>query len=776
MPNPEDISVTDSPNEKKSLRSIFQKLFGAKQRRAFLLFLAATVLIYCFYLFICAPKRYDLKVGSIAHETITATKDVVDEVATDEKRNSAASSVEPTYHFQEGIAEQVVSDLDTLFCELRLIQQYGLTLRDGDETPAQIRAKNFTEDEINYANELSKSVTLSRYQILTLLRTDTTEFENMVSTVETAVSNSMTATVREGQTNQAVQNIIQIVGYRLDVSLTQNVVPTVLRACIRPNMIIDQEATDINRENARNAVENVTYLQGQNIIREGERVSSNQIEMLRSLGLLKDNQYDFSTYWGAAILVFLCMFSLYIQLRILNPELITDTRKLAVTLIVIVLSVAIAVCFLKLFNAYFIPLSLGCMLLTVLLGSNVGFVSIIPLAVLTAGLSAGSNAGYVNEMLHLFLMSSISGIVSVQFLSNKPMRTRLILSGLMSAALNALIMIALTAMTSSDLKTIYANIGWACGGALVSGILALSLQPIFENVFHLATASKLLELVNPDQPLLRRLLIEAPGTYHHSIVVANLAEAAAERVGGNSLLARAGAYYHDIGKLKRPQYFSENQMGTNPHDTTDPYISSAIITSHTSDGVFMAQQEHLPIELQDIISQHHGDTATMFFYHKALQMANGSPIDVNDFRYTEKRPQTKEATIVMLADTVEAAVRSMKDPTPNGIRKFIERLIRNKLEDGQLTDSPILICDLDDIADAFTNVLKGVFHERIEYPKMSVQAQAAMQQLSQVMKENAQASATNENETSQATVTPSSADDNPSNTEINEESRVLNEN
>ena len=152
------------------------------------------------------------------------------------------------------------------------------------------------------------------------------------------------------------------------------------------------------------------------------------------------------------------------------------------------------------------------MLLTVLLGSNVGFVSIIPLAVLTAGLSAGSNAGYVNEMLHLFLMSSISGIVSVQFLSNKPMRTRLILSGLMSAALNALIMIALTAMTSSDLKTSYANIGWACGGALVSGILALSLQPIFENVFHLATASKLLELVNPDQPLLRRLLIEAPGT------------------------------------------------------------------------------------------------------------------------------------------------------------------------------------------------------------------------------------------------------------------------
>ena len=146
------------------------------------------------------------------------------------------------------------------------------------------------------------------------------------------------------------------------------------------------------------------------------------------------------------------------------------------------------------------------------------------------------------------------------------------------------------------------------------------------------------------------------------------------------------------------------------------------------------------MEIQEIISQHHGDTATMYFYHKALQMANGSPIDINDFRYHEKKPSSKEAAIVMLADTVEAAVRSMKDPTPNAIEKFIERLIRGKLEDGQLTESPILICDLDDIVEAFTSVLKGVFHERIEYPKMSVQAQAAMQQLSQVVKKNAESS------------------------------------
>lgn len=704
--------------------------------KRFLCFFIATVLIYCLYLFVCAPKRYDLKVGSIARDTITATKDVVDEVATAERVRSASNAVEPIYRFQEGVAESVGNDLDSIFSELRLVQQYGLTLRDGTETPSQIRTKSFSDEEIEYANGFLHIITLNRYQISTLLRTDTADFETMVSTVETAVQNSMNATVREGQTTQAIDNIKQIVGYRLDVSLNQNIIPIVLKACIKPNMVIDQEATDLARGTASENVEKVMYLQGQNIIRAGERVSQNQIEILRSLGLLKDNQYDFSVYGGAAILVCLSMLCLYIILKQLKNDILISNRKLSVVLIVIVLSVMFAVVCLKIFNAFFIPVTMGCMLLTVLFGAEAGFSSVIPIAVLTAGLSAGSNSGYLAEMLLLFLMCSISGIVCVKYLSTRPMRTRLIIAGIIAAVLDILIILAINVMTSSNLEASLENIAWACAGALLSGVLAMSLQPVFESIFHLATATRLVELINPDQPLLRRLLLEAPGTYHHSIVVANLSEAAAERIGANTLLARAAAYYHDIGKLKRPQYFSENQMGTNLHDNTDPYISSAIITSHPSDGLFLAQQEHLPVEIQEIISQHHGDTATMFFYHKALQMANGSPIDINDFRYHEKKPSSKEAAIVMLADTVEAAVRSMKDPTPGAIEKFIEQLIRGKLEDGQLTESPILICDLDDIADAFSSVLKGVFHERIEYPKMSVQARAAMEQLSQTVQNN----------------------------------------
>lgn len=252
----------------------------------------------------------------------------------------------------------------------------------------------------------------------------------------------------------------------------------------------------------------------------------------------------------------------------------------------------------------------------------------------------------------------------------------------------------------------------------LSGALAVALQPAFEGIFHLATPSRLLEITNPNQPLMKRLMLEAPGTYHHSIIVANLAEAAADQIGANAYLARAGAYYHDIGKLKRPGYFSENQHGSNPHEKTDPYVSAAILTSHTKDGALMAQKEHLPPEIQDIILQHHGVTPVMFFYHKALQMSDGKHVDINDFRYSGPKPRTREASIVMMADSIEAAVRSMKDPTPKAIDQYIERLIRGKLEDGQLSECPLSLGDIDQICNAFSSILKGVYHERIEYPKV----------------------------------------------------------
>ena len=683
-----------------------------------LLVFAAFLIIVIIFFCVCTPKKYDLRAGAISHVTVDATKDVVDEVTTEEKRNQAAATVEPNYHFQQGVKEEVMSSLAEAFQELRTIQQYGQTLRpEGQKSTPSSRP--FSEDEIDYALTLVNTLDeLKRNQITTLLRVDTDAFEDMVSTVTVAVENSLNTTIREGQVKESINTIQQIVGYKLDVSLTQNIIPTVLQACIKPNMIIDQEATEEARQKAREAVEPVIYLQGQNIIREGDRITYSQIEMLRSLGLLNDDHYDYSVYGGSLILTVLSMIALLMMLRLMMKDVLGDIRKLSVILIILILCFGFASLATLLPSLYIIPIALGTILGTVLIGYRAGIVLIVPLALLYAGITTVSSSTTFYDVVLIIANTLSGGVATVWFLKGRPQRVRVLVSGLISAVFALIMIIGIKMLTAAEaLNTIQTGI-WATAGSLLSGVLAVALQPVFEGVFHLATPSRLLEITNPNQPLMKRLMLEAPGTYHHSILVAHLAEAAADQIGANAYLARAGAYYHDIGKLKRPGYFSENQRGSNPHEKTDPYVSAAILTAHTRDGALIALKEHLPPEVADIILQHHGVTPVMFFYHKALQMADGKHVDINDFRYSGPKPQTKEASVVMLADTIEAAVRSMKDPTPKGIDQFIERLIRGKLEDGQLSDCPLSLRDIDQICNAFSGILKGVYHERIEYPKV----------------------------------------------------------
>ena len=692
------------------------RLHSSSSKCILLLIGTFLILVILFFL-VCAPRKYDLSVGSISHVTVDATKEVIDEVTTEEKRAAAEATVEPTYRFQQGVKEEVLSSLEDTFNELRTIQQYGVTLKKDDSVHSYYRS--FSEEEIDYALSLVNTLSLSRSQITTLLRVDTNVFDDMVNIVSVAVENAMNSTIREGQVSQAIMTIQQIVGYKVDVSLTQTILPAVLRTCIKPNMIIDQEATDEAIRKAREAIEPVIISQGQNVIREGDRISQSQLEIMRSLGLLNDDHYDYSVYGGALINILLAMFSMIMLLRLLLKQYLSQTRPLLVILLILLLCVSFAVISNLLPSLYIFPVTLGAILGTVLLGYRAGLCLTIPLALLFAGLTSCSSSTSFYDVVLIMANTLSSSVATIWFLKGRPQRVRVLLAGLITAFFNILMIIGIKLLTSAETLDMIQAGSWAIGGGLLSGALAVALQPAFEGIFHLATPSRLLEITNPNHPLMKRLMIEAPGTYHHSIIVANLAEAAADKIGANSFLARAGAYYHDIGKLKRPGYFSENQHGTNPHANTDPYVSAAILTAHTRDGVLLAQKEHLPPEVQDIILQHHGVTPVMFFYHKALQLAGGQHVDINDFRYTGPKPQTKEASIVMLADTIEAAVRSMKDPTPKAIDQFIERLIRGKLEDGQLSDCELSLRDIDQICEAFSGILKGVYHERIEYPKVS---------------------------------------------------------
>lgn len=273
-------------------------------------------------------------------------------------------------------------------------------------------------------------------------------------------------------------------------------------------------------------------------------------------------------------------------------------------------------------------------------------------------------------------------------------------------------------ISSNNLKENLIQTGYTLIGVVLSGILAVGLLPFFESIFDVVTNIKLLELSNPNQPLMKKLIMEAPGTYHHSMMVANLAEAAAELVGGNPVIARVGAYYHDIGKTKRPYFFGENQIGRdNPHDKITPNLSTLIILSHTKDGLEMAKEQKIPKIIQDIIVQHHGTTLVKYFYFKAKKEAeNPDEIKEEDFRYPGPIPNTKESGILMLADSVEASVRSITDPTKGKIEEMVNNIINDKLNNRQLVDCDLTLKDVEIIRKSFLKTLDGIYHHRIEYP------------------------------------------------------------
>jgi putative nucleotidyltransferase with HDIG domain len=259
---------------------------------------------------------------------------------------------------------------------------------------------------------------------------------------------------------------------------------------------------------------------------------------------------------------------------------------------------------------------------------------------------------------------------------------------------------------------------FAFTGSIISSVLTIGFLPFFESTFDIVTNIKLLELSNPNHPLQKKLLLEAPGTYHHSILVGNLAELATEKVGGNPVLARVSAYYHDIGKLKRPMFFKENQMGNeNPHDKINYNLSTLIVTSHVKDGLELAKEAKLPTVIMDAIEQHHGTSLVSYFYVTAKNNAeNPEEIRVEDFKYAGPIPMSKEVAIIMLADSVEAAVRSINDPTKGKIEEMVNKIIKGKLNDGQLDNCDLTLRDLNEIRKAFLKVLSGIYHQRIEYP------------------------------------------------------------
>jgi len=369
------------------------------------------------------------------------------------------------------------------------------------------------------------------------------------------------------------------------------------------------------------------------------------------------------------------------------------------------------------------PFALGSMLIRLFLGVPAGTAFSIVNALLVGVLFQDERVGGFSNSLPqiLVLYALISGLVGTYAMYEIRERTTLLRASFIVGGTNVIASSVFLLLHGADFGS---ESLWVMGGGLFGGISSyvflMTLIPAFEAAFRYTTDIKLLELANMNHPSLKELAIRAPGTYHHSIMVGNLAEAAAEAIGANPLFARVGAYYHDLGKMRNPRYFAENQGGENPHDKLRPSMSALIVKSHVKDGVEIAKQYRLPQGIIDFIPQHHGTSLIKFFYVRAKEMAEaqGATVDEEDFRYVGPKPQRVETALVMLADGVEASARALSDPNPARLKGLVNKIVRTQFIDGQLDECDLSFRDLNVIVKSFNRVLNGMYHGRPEYPNL----------------------------------------------------------
>lgn len=492
----------------------------------------------------------------------------------------------------------------------------------------------------------------------------------------------------------------------------------------RPTLLLDEQATEKLRNQARAEVklEVHRYKAGQKIVGIGDIIDESTYAVLAAYGLI-DNRTPWRSTAGIALIVLggMAAIAVYV-LQYKRANLEFKKMVLIGLTMALVLITGKGIIALNLGGAEYnalagmlIPVAWATMSIAILVDVEAALLGSVVLAVFVALLGDPTLA--MSSGIQVGLVALFGGLVGVHSVSHLSQRSDLARAGLYISAVNVLTVSGIALMSGMRLTV------WAVGvllgivNGLASSVFTVGTLHWFESGFNITSAVRLLELSNPNRPLLKRLLMEAPGTYHHSILVGNLAESAAEVVNADAALVRVGSMYHDIGKLKRPYFFIENQFAQdNPHDKIAPTLSALIITSHVKDGLELGKENKLPQPIMDIIAQHHGDSLVSFFYHKAKEENEDVPEEA--FQYDGPRPQSKEAALVCLADSVEAAVRSMKQPTPGRIEGLVRKIIKDKLNDGQLDQCDLTFQDLDRIAMAFVRVLTGIFHSRVEYPDL----------------------------------------------------------
>ncbi|OPJ59462.1 HD family phosphohydrolase [Clostridium oryzae] len=641
-------------------------------------------------------RKYSLRVGSIAKFDIKAPREIIDEDSTNDLKKQAEDNVASQYSKLNDVKSTSIDNVTVLFKQVQ-------ELRDSDYNLKTKREKLKSETDIDISNEDYEA----------LLKLNKNSADNLKETIINVIGEIYDGS-RIENTVDSLKKAQESVVTKFNVSnLSSKLRELGVNICytqIKPNFVMDEKKTEELKEEASKDVEPVVIKKDQIIVKNGEPVTSEQIKILQKLGLLNNkSNFQWNLYLSLAAIVLLILALQWQYIYKTQKDVFYDYRKLILINLLNCLSVILARAF-GVASPYIIPFACIPMLLTILINSKVSLIVTMLNIVLI------SSATQFN--VEITILALLNGILGALIIKKMQTRNDIIFSTVLIMIVVSISTFSVGMLLSNNVIEILKRTGLTCVGTVMSGVFTVGLLPIFESTFGMVTVLKLLELANPNQPLLKKLLLEAPGTYHHSIIVGNLAELAADQIGANAALARVASYYHDIGKIRRPIFFKENQMGgENPHNKITPNLSALIITSHVKDGFELGKSENLPQSILDIIEQHHGTSLVKYFY---ITMKNSSenPDEIleEDFRYPGPIPATKEAAIVMLADSVEAAVRSINAPSKEKIENMVDNIFKDKVNDNQLIDCDLNFREIDIIKRTFLKALDGMYHQRIEYP------------------------------------------------------------
>ncbi len=672
-----------------------RKTLGAPTARMYV-FVIVTGLLTSVALLLSPPATVGYSVGTLADRTVKAPRSVafVSEALTDAERERAAAAVPKVYTRNPAV---VASSRD------RLAQAAAAIGRVRADT-AQTREQRVTAltrlDEVAISPQVAPLIV------------DMTGAE--WDAVSKEADNVLRTLYQPGIRPEQLESARDASATALPPAWTdrqKTVAAALVRQFIDADVALDQIQTASGQQAARSGVQlvQVQVVAGEVVVREGSVVGDLDLEKLRVLGLVNTG-IDWPSAVGLTLWAVLIAAVLALFIERYATDAWNDTNKMilvALSLLAVTIAARVLIPSHTL-AVYFIPFAAVAMIITVLVGGRTALATQI-----AGALHVGILSGQV-ELVAYVLVPALLGMAAVR----RATTAREFAAGAGSVAIGNLGVVAsftLVGQSTDPVGAAQLAVAALVSGA-GSGLLAFAGTAIFGHVFRITTVFELRELSDPNHPLLRQLLLRTPGTYHHSLLVANLAERAAEVIGADPLVARVGAYYHDIGKMRNPSAFIENQTGiTNPHDELDPTVSAGIVAAHVRDGLSLADRYHLPPMIREMIPAHHGTSVVKYFYQLAQQ--RGQNPDETSFHYPGPRPRTKEAAIVMLADGTEASVRSLAEKKPETIRAMVERIVGDRLSEGQLDECDLTLRDIQLIKDAFCELLLGVYHERIPYPE-----------------------------------------------------------